>query len=87
MMIDDDYDSLTRFDLVPVQFSCHLCPTLPSRAINVDIANGDNGGNSRAFTSNSFSPILPVKITSFWSHKWLDQLYWIRILGKIRRGI
>ena len=49
---------------------------------NVDIANGDVGGNSRAFTSNSFSTILPVKVTSFGSHNWLDRLYLIRILEK-----
>ena len=57
------------------------------RAIKLNIANLDNGGNSRAFTSNPFSLLLQLEITSDWSRKWLDRLYMIRILeNKFGRG-
>ena len=61
---------------------------LSMRTFNVNIINADIGVNSHEFTSNSLSPILPVKITCFWSHKWLDRLYLIQILeGKIGAAV
>ena len=75
-------------DLIPES----LVPFLNNAPImwfskNVSIGNGDVAINSHAYTSNSFSPILPVKITSFWSRNWLDWLYLIQIFeNKFGRG-